>query len=304
MSRLSVVLPSWNTRELLRSALCSLEPALPASSEVIVIDNASHDGSVGVVLREFPHVRVVRNERNEGFARAVNQAVAMTRGDFVLVLHPDAEFLSGSIRPMLTFLEQNERYAAVVPKVLNPDGSVQRNVGGLPSLATPLFEALERWWPSSRELERRYAAHFDFDSAADVDAVDGGCLLLRRTALRRDKPIDEDLWLYQTDLDLCCRLRKQMWRIRYLPEVVVFHHGQRSIRQHPDPLVHWHRDRMTYFRKHYGSFAVTWLKACTWLAFADQLIGELWRRAHGEEDVPLRGFYEQVASSLRAEPAR
>lgn len=299
MTKLSVIVPSWNTRDLLRSMLCSLEPALPPSCEVIVIDNGSTDGSAGMVAREFPHVRLVKNERNEGFAHAVNQGLERTRGEFVLVAQPDTELVSGSIRPMLQYLEENERYGAVAPRILNPDGSSQQAVCGLPSLWTPLAQAVERWDPEGPELKRRFALDFDDAEEADVEAAHAVCILLRRRALSRTEAFDETFRLYYADLDVCRRLRDFGWRIRYLPEVRVFHHGQRAIQQHSDPLSVWNRDRMTYYRKHHGRFAGQWVKTCSAIAFADQCLGELWRRANGEEDMPLGPVYEQLACCLR-----
>lgn len=300
MTRLSVVIPSFNTRELLRSSLCALDPVLPGSSEVIVVDNASQDGSGSMVMREFPHVRLLRNDTNEGFARAVNQGFERTRGEFVLILQADTEFFSSSVRPLVSFLQANERYGAVTPQVLNPDGTVQPIVGGLPRLSTPLWEALRRWAPNSAELARYEGGGFDYDHDMDVERVEAVCLLVRRRALRKRDPLDEELGLFFTDTDLSRRFGQGGWRTRYVTEVQLFHHGQRSLIQLQDTDALWHRSRVAYYRKHHGSLAGDWVKLCAGVAFADQFVSELWRRANGQEERPLRPAYEGLTGCLRA----
>jgi GT2 family glycosyltransferase len=186
-----------------------------------------------------------------------------------------------------------------VPRVVNPDGSDQRAVTGLPSWLTPLAEAVERWDPDSPELRRRHALDFDAAEEADVEAAQAVCFLVRRRALSKSEPFDESFRLYYADLDVCRRLRSLGWRLRHLPDVRVFHHGARAVAKLPDALATWHRDRLTYYRKHHGRFAGQWIKACSALAFADQLVLELWRRAHGEEDQPLGPVYAPLACCLR-----
>jgi GT2 family glycosyltransferase len=300
MTRLSVVIPSWNTRELLRGCVCSLESALPHSNEVIVVDNASHDGSARMVATEFPHVRLLRTPQNEGFARAVNLGMERTKGEYVLVLQPDAELQSTSLRPLLDFLDANERYGAIVPRILNPDGSVQETIGGLPRLATPLCDALRRWNPDGPELRRAEGRGFDYTQDADVELASAVCMLLRRKALRRTQPFDEALWMFFTEADLCRRLAANNWRVRYTTQVQVFHHGARSVAQLADPVSVWHKDRVAYYRKHHGRLGADWVKLCASLAFADQLVLELWRRAHGLDEIPLRPAYETLAGCLRS----
>lgn len=300
MTRLSVVVPSYNTRDLLRGCLCALDPALPSSSEVIVVDNGSQDGTGTMIAREFTHVRLLRNERNEGFARAVNQGFERTRGDYVLILQADTELYSSSLRPLVSFLDANERYGAVAPQVLNPDGSVQPIVGGLPGLATPLWEALRRWAPEAPELLRHAGAAFDYGADADVERVAAVGLLVRRRALRKREPLDEDLGFFFTDTDLCLRLASGGWRTRYTTEVKLFHHGGRSLAQLGGAEELWHGSRMAYYRKHHGRLAANWVKACAGIEFGGELVAELWRRANGLDELPLGPAYANLAGCMRA----
>jgi hypothetical protein len=300
VTRLSVVIPSWNTRELLRGCLCALERALPSSSEVIVIDNASRDGTGTMVSRDFQHVRLLRNEHNEGFARAVNQGFERTRGDYVLILQADTELWTTSLNPLVAFLDANERYGAVVPRVLNTDGSVQPTVRGMPRWSTPLWEALRRWYPEAPELLRSEASWFDYGGEADIECAAGVCLLVRRKALSRTEPLDEKLGLFFSDVDLGRRLRESSWRMHYLPEVQLFHHGGRSLAQLSGADALQQRSRLTYYRKHHGRFAGDWVKFCAGVAFADELVAELWRRANGHDEVPLGPVYQSLTGCLRS----
>ena len=165
MTQVSVVIPSWNTRELLRACLESLKTTLPGSSEIIVIDNASRDGSARMVQDDFQHVRLIRNTRNLGFAFATNQGVERARGAYVLFLNADTAVPGGAIKQMVAFLEENVRYGAVAPRLLNPDGSTQRANMRFPKLRTPFCVGTpwERWFPNNREVRRYFGNDFDYE---------------------------------------------------------------------------------------------------------------------------------------------
>jgi GT2 family glycosyltransferase len=202
---------------------------------------------------------------------------------------------------MVQFLDANDRYGAVAPRILDPDGRHQRTFYGLPrALVTPLAQALARWRPGSRELRRLRQDGFDPEHDADVDGASTACLLLRRRALRKTQPLDEELDFHFVDVDLCDRLRVHGWRIRYAAEATVYHHGGRSAAQLEDSEERWHASRIAYWRKHYGSWGATWIKACTALGFADHLVGELWRRANGGEELPLGPACRLLADCLKA----
>src|SRR5687768_5607526 len=127
MTQLSVVVPSWNTRELLRACLESLKTTLPMSSEVIVVDNGSQDGSARMVQEEFQHVRLIKNPQNRGFAHATNQGVERARGAYVLFLNSDTVVQGNAVKAMVAFLEENVRYGAVAPRLVDTTGTTQRS---------------------------------------------------------------------------------------------------------------------------------------------------------------------------------
>ena len=301
MSSLSVVIPSWNTRELLRGCLQALQTTLPHSSEVIVVDNGSTDSSARMVAQQFPNVRLVRNTRNLGFSAACNQGVSLARGQYIVLLNSDTLVQGDALRRMVLFLECNAYYGACVPRLLNFDGSTQKSMKRLPSLWTPLFTGtpVERWMPDSVECRRYHAQDFNYDRVGEVENPPAVCLMLRREALADDKPLDEQLWLAFSDTDLNRRLWYTGWRIAYLPQARVQHFGGASASQMADYDANWQRNRLEYFRKHHGQFASLWVKLCQGLAVADHTLRELWRRAHGDEDQNLKQVWAEYSAFLR-----
>jgi GT2 family glycosyltransferase len=294
VTQVSVIIPSWNTRELLRACLESLKNSLPMSSEVIVVDNGSRDGSARMVHEQFPWARLVRNPRNTGLAHALNQGVELARGVYVLFLNSDTVLLGDAVRKLSAFLDANPGYGAVTPRLLAPDGTTQAAHMRFPTLLTPLFTGtpLERWWPDNFEVRRLSARKFDYERDGTVHHAPATCLLMRRKALKSTRPLDESMWLWFADADVCRRLWKRGWRIGYQSQVHVMHHGQMSVRQFPDVAGEWHKNRLAYYRKHYGRWAGWWVKACVGWTFADHCVREFWRRAHGAVEEPLLPLWQ------------
>lgn len=301
MTLVSVVIPSWNTRELLRNCLESLKGSLPGSSEVLVIDNGSRDGSARMVHEQFPWVRLVKHPKNTGFAHACNVGCEMARGAYVLFLHTDTVLVGDTVRRLTQFLEDNPRYGAVAPRLFDTDGSTQRSHQRFPTLLTPLFlgTPLERWFPGNFEVRRYFAREFDYEIDGDVRQPASACFLMRRKALKTLRPLDESMWLFFSDVDLCKRLWSRGWRIRYLASSHVVHAGGMSTRQYGEFVPEWHKNRLAYYRKHYGRVAGWWVKTCVAWTLADHCVREFWRRAHGAVEEPLLPLWEDFALFLR-----
>jgi GT2 family glycosyltransferase len=299
---LSVVIPSWNTRELLRACLASIERAPKPSTEVIVVDNASHDGSADMVEADFPEVRLRRNDENEGFARGCNQGMDLARGRWILLLNADTEILDDGLERQVRFLEEHPEHGAVAPRLVSPDGSTQRTCMRFPGWWTPLFFAtpLERWFPRSREMRRYFMLDWDQESERDVDQPPAAALLLRREVIERVGGFDERLWLFFNDVDLSRRMADAGWRTRYLADARVLHHVGESTKQFGTRVVEWQRNRLWYYEKHMGRLAKLWVKACVSLAWGDWVAGNLWRRLRRREAEPLgpmsRAFRELLRS--------
>ena len=232
----SVIIVSFNSGSALARCLDSIAE-LEKDADVLVVDNASTDGSDKTAERGG-RVALQRNAENVGFARAVNQGLARTEGEFVLLLNPDCELRAGSLDRLVSELRLHPHAAIAGPKILNDDGTVQGSARGDPTLLTGLFgrsTLLTRLFSGS-ELARRNV-RFDLvtgdgasDSGYDVDWVSGACMMARRDMLRRVGGFDERYFLYWEDADLCRRLRGQGWGIRYVTSAEVVHQAGQSSR--------------------------------------------------------------------------
>ena len=296
--RVSTVVVSFNTREHLLRCLASLETVvLPL--EVIVVDNASADGSPEAVAERFPATRVVANAENAGFARACNQGLALARAPLVLLLNSDALVRPGAVESMAALLDARPGVGAVGPRTLAADGSVQVSFG--PPL-TPLNE-----WKQRRLVQgvraREPAA---LGRAAALAALEhepawlsASCLLARREALAGIGGFDEAFFLYEEDVDLCRRLRQAGWALVFTPEAEVVHHLGRSMEQAPERARReYHRSHLLYYRKHNGPVATALLRV--WLAgTAGGRWLASWRRRGPEGEEARRAQREVLRLALR-----
>jgi GT2 family glycosyltransferase len=259
---ISIVVVSWNTKELLARCLASLEVERPvAALEVIVVDNASADGSREMVAADFPHVKLIANPDNRGFAAANNQGIAAAGGRYLLLLNSDTEVVPGSLRALVDFADAHPRAGIVGPQLLNFDGSLQPSGGHFPTPLSTLAELLGlarlTGWP-------RYGTQRDYSLPAVVDEVSGAAMLLRATLLQELGGLDEDFtWGYE-DVDLCRRTTAAGWSVHYLPAAKVRHEWGASRRLAPASTVLKAIDgRRHYFRKHHGRAAAALVMAAT-----------------------------------------
>jgi GT2 family glycosyltransferase len=227
MPELSICIVSLDCWPVLQPCLESIAAADPdLSREIILVDNASRDGTPERVAREFPAVRLIANERNVGFSRGTNQAVAASSGRYILWLNPDTLLRPGSLRALHDFLQTHPRAGIVGPKVLNPDGTFQPQCRrGLPTPRAALFYLLgiDRIFPGNATLGAYLLSHLPIDETAPVNAVSGSCLLARRRVWADIGPIDERIFGFGEDIDWCVRAAKAGWEVWYLPDSVIVH---------------------------------------------------------------------------------
>jgi hypothetical protein len=224
--------------------------------EVLVVDNASTDRSLAGLQEAVggdPRVRILRNDSNRGFAAAVNQGLAVSRGPFVLLLNPDAVVESDTIAGMLEAMREHPDAGLAGGLILNPDGTEQSGARrSFPSLGRSFVHAFGLW-----RLGERGRSH-DFVHAGDplppgpvdVDAISGAFMLVRRPALEQVGPMDEGYTLHCEDLDWCARFRQAGWRVLFVPQVRVIHEKGVSSRARP-LFAHWHKHRgmIRFYRK-------------------------------------------------------
>jgi N-acetylglucosaminyl-diphospho-decaprenol L-rhamnosyltransferase len=295
VSDVRVVVPSWNTREHLRACLRALRLSRGPGLEVVVVDDASDDGTAEMVAAEHPEVRLVRQATNQGFTAACNRGLEGLSQPFALLLNADAEVEPDAIAELLGFLQRSPAHGAAAPRLLSATGETLRSCMAFPRLRTALWfgTPLERWAPRSAELERYFLRDFDHEDERDVDQPPAACLLLRREALEALRgahgpaPLDEAMRLYFSDVDLSLRLARAGWRTRYVPTARVVHHVGASTSRHPRRLLQWHLDRLSYYRKHHGRLAGLWVKGCVAWSLADFTLRQALGRVSGRTGEPV-----------------
>lgn len=229
----SVVIVNWNTREMTRDCLNSLFAGVGSlATEVIVIDNASTDGSAEMIEQEFPSVILIRNDDNLGFAKANNQGIEISRGWHVLLLNTDT-LVHGDVLPAsVAWLEAHPDVAAMGCRVLNTDGSVQRTCSMYPSVLNQLLQTSGLWkLPYPQFLGRFQMVHWNRDSVREVEVISGCYLLVRRNIINEIGLLDEDFFFFGEETDWCKRMRDAGWRLMFAPVGEITHHGSVSARK-------------------------------------------------------------------------
>ncbi len=302
---LSIVIVNWNTRELLERCLHSIQSSLstpkPFDVEIIVVDNASSDKSAEMVRREFPLVRLIENRHNAGFARANNQAIRCSSGNYVLLLNPDTDIGPDSLEILVRFMEERVEAGAAGCRLLSPDGSLQISCYPEPTLFREFWRIfhLDLLWPVGSYRMSRW----DTRTTRSVDVLKGACLMLRREVLDQCGLLDEDFFIYSEDQDLCRRVRQHGWKIFWVPQAIVLHYGAQSTGQFvAEMFLRLYEGKIAYFRKHHGRltaglYKLILLAAC----LARQLLGPLAllkRPVQRRKDLLLTRRYRQLVRAL------
>lgn len=259
---LSIGIVSWNTRELLDACLASIS-AIPdrVTREVIVVDNASGDGSAEMVRADHPEVRLIANAENAGYAAGNNQAIAAASGDFILLLNPDIVVLEGSLDTLVGFLHEHPQAAAVAPRLVSMDGSTQASCRSFPTPDVVLYEALglSRLLPRSRRFGKYRMTWWDYDDERLVDQPMASAFLVRRSALDAVGGMDEQFPIFFNDVDLCKRLWDAGWEIWFTPRASMMHVGGASTSQVRRRMIdESHRSFIRFYRKHYAGRIPAW----------------------------------------------
>jgi GT2 family glycosyltransferase len=283
----AILIVNFNSGEHLGACLGSIAEHAP-EVRVIVVDNASTDGSEGPAANIGDRVSLHRSTTNLGFARAVNQGLTQAHCDAVLLLNPDCRLLPGALAALQTELAAHPDCAVAGPQILDDDGGIQGSVRGDPDMLTGLFgrsTLLTRVFPASRAARRNVRIDVissETSVSAEVDWISGACMLVRRAALEAVHGFDERYFLYWEDADLCRRLRALGYTIRYVPRAKVMHSIGRSSRSAPALAIRaFHRSAYTYYATHVARtrFArgLAWVLLegrCRWKLLASRLTRE------------------------------
>ena len=285
---ISAVVVNYNAGPELVRTLQSLSNDLAGRTwEAIVVDNASTDGSERLAEAFAPHVRILRNATNVGFARGVNQGIAATGAPLVLLINPDCRLDPGATRVLQDQLEAHESCAIVGPRILDPDGAVQGSARGDPDMLTGIFGRtgrLREWLPFLPAARRNVVTDQAMSNGSPsvvVDWLSGACMLVRRTAFDAVGGFDEGYFLYWEDADLCRRLRTRGYHVRYVPGATAVHSVGQSSRTAPAASVRaFHQSAYRYYCTHVAkgpvkrAFARVLLSArCRWMLANNQESG-------------------------------
>jgi len=218
---LSVVVVTLNARPYLERCLESV-----SGYETVVVDHGSTDGTVELVRERFPEARLVEQE-NRGLAAGWNRGMREARGRWFLILNADAWVVGDAVEGLVEFAEAYPRAGVVGPRLVNPDGTLQRSVRGFPTawrLATEYF-FLRKLAPRARALNAFYAARFDHATVREAEFLMGACMLVRREAADEVGPLDEDFFLFSEETDWHFRFRAAGWQVLFYPGAEVVHVG-------------------------------------------------------------------------------
>ena len=221
---LTIILVNWNTRDMLRDCLLTVEDSgRGLALEVIVVDNGSTDGSVAMLAQEFPQVRVIANAANRGFAAANNQGLAVARGRYAALLNTDTLVRGDVLAAAVGWLDAHPRAGVLGPRVLNADGTVQDSVKGWPGLGYLIRQTLG--------LNRRRLPNLGLVAAAEVPAVSGCAMVVRRAAVADVGLLDEAFFFYGEETDWCRRFAAAGWGVHFAPVGEIVHFGGGAARR-------------------------------------------------------------------------
>ncbi len=282
---ISVIIVNYNVREFLEQALRSLERAMPGLSvEIFVVDNSSVDGSVEMLRTNFPGVKVIENRENVGFGRANNQAIRQAQGQYVFLLNPDTLVAEDTLHVLKAFMDAHPEAGAVGCKIVNPDGTFaweSRRAFPTPAVAFYRMSGLSRLFPRSPVFGRYNMTYLPIDQVAEVDALSGSCMFIRRAAFyfshataerlqqggvdlckaMKDRQVeegdgaglfDEAFFMYGEDIDLCYAIKQAGWKIYYTPDTQIIHYkGESTRRGELQYVKHFYGAMLTFARKHF-----------------------------------------------------
>ncbi|MCD6097658.1 glycosyltransferase family 2 protein [bacterium] len=253
MKTLSIIIVSYNCKEYLLDCLNSIfsHPPKTAELELIVVDNASSDGTVDAIREDYPRVKLVPNEENLGFAAGCNIGFEHSTGEYVLFLNPDVVVNETSFDPLISFLDKTPDAGAVIGSMVDADGEPVPNVRIVPTVFDLLIsrKSFIAWLPSLGKIrDKRLAIP---RGVAEIEAGGGGYLLVRSELYRRVGMMDTRFFLFVEDIDLSVRIREAGYKIYYLPDARIIHHWGGSTRKHMTRSIWYHHISLFRFFQKY-----------------------------------------------------
>ena len=244
---ISIIIVNWNTKDLLRDCLDSIYKTIdPLTYEIIVVDNASSDGSMAMLAAEYPQVKIIANKENRGFGAANNQGFAVMQGQYALLINTDAVLTAGAVQKLWDFAEANPRAAIVCGQLLNADGSKQNSIASFPTLLTLAANTslLEYLFPGSYPSKR-----YEHAGPLEVDSAIGACMMIRKKALDEVSFFDDRYFFFFEETDMAYAMKRAGWRIYQVPDALIYHLQGQSIGHNARSRIEFYRSRYQFLRK-------------------------------------------------------
>ena len=276
-SLISIIIVSWNARDYLRQCLASLfTEECRHALEVIVVDNASSDGSPEMVAKSYPQVRLLRNATNHGFALANNQGIAVATGKYVCLVNSDVKVLPDCLNRLVEYAENHSEAGMIGPRIIGGDGKLQRSCRGFPTVWNMFCRALalDSILPRTRMFTGYSLRHWPQETGRTVDILSGCFWLVRCKALAEVGGLDESFFMYGEDMDWCKRFWKHGWELAFVPSAEAIHYGGASSANAPVRFyIERHRADLQYWQKHHSRPAVFFYFLITCLHLLLRLAG-------------------------------
>lgn len=260
----SFIIVNWNTKKLLEQAIASIyKHAKDINYEIIVVDNASTDGSAEHVKRKFPKVKLIINNQNLGFAKANNQAIKIAKGEFIFLLNSDAYLIDESLKNLITRARQIPNLGAIAPQILNEDRSIQQSVGYNPDLVRViLWMSFIDDLPFGDFLKPYHVDHDRFyKKEHKVDWITGAAFMIPRNVIAKVGLLDANIFMYGEDVDWCLRIKYAGFEIYYSPAARLIHIGRGSAGKiSKNAILGEYKGLIYVYTKHKGKFSLQMLR--------------------------------------------
>lgn len=255
MIDVSIIIVNWNTKQHLLNCLDSLSNSNYYTQEIIVVDNASSDGSIDAVTSRFPTTKIIENNENLGFSKANNIGIWQSTGRYICLINSDVIVLDRCIEKLMEFMDKNPSIGLAGPRILNPDSSLQVTCRHFPSVWNNLCQALglNKIFPKSSFFTEPFMKYWAHDEVRKVDVISGCFWMVRREAINEVGLLDEDFFIYGEDIDWCKRFHNAGWDIVFYPEAEAIHYGGASSANAPIKFyLEMQKADLQYWRKHHG----------------------------------------------------
>jgi N-acetylglucosaminyl-diphospho-decaprenol L-rhamnosyltransferase len=304
MIDLSLIIVSWNVRDFLAACLDSIRAnAGDLAFEVIVVDSASTDNTVEMIGEHYSWVNLLPQTSNVGFTRGNNIGLSVAQGRHLMLLNPDTEVIGDALPRMVRYLDERVEVGIAGPHTLNSDGTTQSTRRRFPTLLTAIFEStwLQKYAPH-RLLDHFYVRDIADTDTADVDWVQGSALMIRREVYEQIGGLDEQYVMFSEEMDWCKRAKEAGWRVVYVGDARIIHHGGKSTEQ-VSALKHiyFQHSKLRYFRKFHGVLAAFVLRIFLVASYVQQLLFEALKGLLGHKRELRRErvrVYRQVIGAL------